>query len=114
MTDPGHVGTTDVAPPPFTSFPIACRGGAYWGGTAPTWRRRTKQCKDAGSVACSARERPRTPQCAGSGGARRLLLRRFLNVEAVGFGHIGDAFAELGGRGLQRAGELDDRRQAGL
>jgi hypothetical protein len=34
MTDPGHVGTADVAPPPFINK-RSFRGGAYWGGAAP-------------------------------------------------------------------------------
>ena len=43
----------------------------YYGGEYPAAGPLSKQIKDAGSVACSARERARTPICAASHTLRR-------------------------------------------
>ena len=78
MTDPGHVGSAGVAPPPFTSSlgTSGVRGGL--------------------------------------GALRRRLARRRLTSKRFAFGSQAiPAQSSFGGR-LQRAGELDDRRQARL
>src|SRR5215218_5733236 len=84
MTDPGHVGSAVVAPPPFTSSAQAGVPG----------------------VCGSDRGRCRPPEA--------LRLRRALDVEALCLRQPADSGAELVRRRLQRAGQLDDRRQPRL
>src|SRR3954447_25933725 len=87
MTDPGHVGTADVAPPPFIPLDRN-QGRGYWGGFAPfSWLGR---------------------------GYPLLLAWRPLDLEPVCFRLVGDPFAKLCGRGSQCPGEFDDRRQSRL
>src|SRR4051794_5805435 len=86
MTGSGHVGTADVAPPPFISFKIARGRGLGWH-------------PPSGMPCCVAPQLP---------------ARRPRDVEAVAFRNVGDALAELRRGRLQGAGELDDRRQPRL
>src|SRR6476646_10042462 len=90
MTDPGHVGSAGVAPPPFTYWP----GDSHPG----VWRQRP------GGAASTRRS------CSGA----FLAPRRALDVEAPRFRQPGDPLAEFVRGRLQRPGELDDRRQARL
>src|SRR4051812_18270300 len=114
MTDPGHVGKADVAPPPFINFRSQVGAGPIGGAPAPTWHPQTLRiaASSVGQIALLF-GLPASLHCL-VWRRQDLLLRGFPDLEAVGFRRVGDSLAELGGRRLQGSGELDDRCQARL